>query len=88
MGVAPSTMTETIDRLERLGYVARTRRRRAVEITVTPRGEEAMAATSILDPERVRALLARLSPLDRRRALAGLGLLAAAADRMRKEGAA
>jgi DNA-binding MarR family transcriptional regulator len=85
MGVAPSTMTETIDRLERLGYVTRARRRREVYVRITPSGEDAMAGTSILDQGLVRELLERLAPADRSRAVRGLGLLAAAADGMRKE---
>jgi DNA-binding MarR family transcriptional regulator len=78
-------MTETIDRLEGLGYVARSRNGRGTEIRLTPRGEEAMAAASILDAGRVGALLARLSPRELRRAIGGLALLAAAADRLRRE---
>jgi DNA-binding MarR family transcriptional regulator len=85
MGVAPSTMTETIDRLERLGCVARVRRGRETEVRLTPRGAEAMAATSVLDAARVGELLAKLSPTRRRRAIEGLALLASAADRMREE---
>ncbi|MCK6458985.1 MAG: MarR family transcriptional regulator [Planctomycetes bacterium] len=85
MGVAPSTMTETIDRLEGLGYVARSRNGRGTEIRLTPRGEEAMAATSILDAGRVGILLARLAPRERSRAIGGLALLASAADRMRRD---
>jgi DNA-binding MarR family transcriptional regulator len=85
MGVAPSTMTETIDRLERLGCVARSRNGRGTEVRLTPRGAEAMAKTSILDATRVGELLARLSVADRRSALKGLSLLASAADRMRQE---
>lgn len=85
MGVAPSTMTETIDRLERLGCVVRSRNGRETEVRLTPKGAEAMARTSILDATRVGELLARLTEGERRRALDGLSLLASAADRMRQE---
>jgi len=85
MGVAPSTMTETIDRLERLGYVTRSRKGRETEVRITPRGVEAMAATSVLDAARVKELLATLPPAERRRAIDGLALLASAADRMREK---
>ncbi len=85
MGVAPSTMTETIDRLERLGCVVRSRNGRETEVRLTPRGAEAMARTSILDAARVGDLLARLTEAERRRAIRGLALLASAADRMREE---
>ena len=85
MGVAPSTMTAHIDRLERLGYVARSRNGRRAELRITPRGTEAMAATSVLDAARVGRMLGRLRRNDRLRAVEGLALLAAAADRMPKE---
>jgi DNA-binding MarR family transcriptional regulator len=85
MGVAPSTMTETIDRLERLGHVERARRGRETEVRLTAKGAEAMAASSVLDAGRVRDLLARLAPGDRRRAIEGLALLAAAADARGRE---
>lgn len=82
MGVAPSTMTGTIDRLERLGYVARSRHGRQTQLRITPLGTEAMARTSVLDAGRVGRLLARLAPAERRRAVEGLALLASAADRI------
>jgi NAD(P)H-hydrate repair Nnr-like enzyme with NAD(P)H-hydrate dehydratase domain len=41
-----------------------------------------MQAGSVLDTGRVAALLAQLSPADRKTALAGLALLARAADRL------
>ncbi len=85
MGVAASTMTETIDRLERHGYVVRSRNGREAELRITPLGAEAMAATSILDAARVGEALARLTAAERKRAIEGLALLASAADRMREE---
>lgn len=82
LAVVPSTLSEAVKRLERLGYLARLRRpgdRRSVELRLTERGAEAMAAGSVLEGARVRALLDLLTPAERRRAVAGLALLARAA---------
>ena len=43
---------------------------------MTEEGAQALAASSVLDAERVRLLLERLSPEERRAAVAGLDLLA------------
>ena len=82
MGVTPSTMSLAVDRLERDGYVARRpdpADGRRVGLTLTPAGTRIRDANSVLDAERVRAMLKRLSPGDRPRALEGLALLAEAA---------
>jgi len=82
LGVAASTLTAALQRLEALGYLRRTPRprdRRNIELRLTPQGAEAMSAASVLDRARIAALLARLSPAECRRAIAGLGLLARAA---------
>ncbi|HEX8170281.1 MAG TPA: MarR family transcriptional regulator [Thermoanaerobaculia bacterium] len=88
LGVAASTLSAAIARLESLGYVsnvpsASDRRKR--ELTLTARGAEAMAATSVLDRERVRELLASLPDDQREAAVRGLGLLARAARGMKME---
>ena len=82
MGVTVSTMSIAIDRLVRQGYVARERAEtdgRVRHVTLTAAGERLRAAQKVLEPELVRAMLARLSPSDRRDALRGLELLGAAA---------
>jgi DNA-binding MarR family transcriptional regulator len=82
LGVAASTLSAAIARLESLGYLASapaaadTRRR---ELTLTNRGAQAMASTLVLDEERVRRLLRNLSTEDREAAVHGLALLARAA---------
>lgn len=90
MGVTPSTMSLNIDRLERGGYVIRERAdddRRRLQLRLTDAGERMKAAGSVLDPRRVALLLGQLSSNERRDALAGLELLAAAAERtMQKYG--
>lgn len=88
LGVAPSTLSASIKRLTNLGYLscdapANDKRRR--EIRLTERGAEAMSATSVLDRERVRSMLRRLKPPDRKAALNGLGLLARAARELGAE---
>ena len=79
LGIGPSTMTEAIDRLERLGLVERTRRGRHVELRITPDGIALMQASSVLDTARVAALIAAVPPRQRAAAVRGLDLLAAAA---------
>src|SRR6476620_12685689 len=61
MGVTPGTMSVAIDRLERKGYVVRLRDaadRRKVHVRLTSAGVRVRSATSVLDPERVDAVLA------------------------------
>jgi len=86
MGVTPATMSLAIDRLERKGYVARTRDgvdRRRVHVRLTSAGVRIREASSVLDPDRVEALLARLTDAEREAAIRGLALLATAAHRPR-----
>lgn len=82
MGVTASTMSLNVDRLERKGYVARRRDaqdRRRVMLRLTSAGVRVKEAQSVLEPERVRGMLAELSATERRAALAGLETLARAA---------
>jgi DNA-binding MarR family transcriptional regulator len=83
MGVTAATMSLALDRLERKGYVERARDsadRRRVQLRLTSAGVRIRDATSVLDPSRVEALLARLSGADRDAAVRGLALLAGAAQ--------
>lgn len=85
MGVTPSTMSLTIERLVRRGYVLRSRHsgdRRRLELRLSPAGERIREASSVLEPVRVRLMLAGMPREQRERALEGLALLARAADRM------
>ena len=86
LGVSPSTLSASIARLSRLGYVTATpneedRRRR--ELRLTDLGEEAIASTSVLDSGRVRKMLKRLEPEKRKEAVRGLRLLARAARQIK-----
>ena len=82
LGVVPSTLSATIARLERLGYIvseARSHDRRQRALRLTERGSEAMASTSVLDSEKVASLLERLNAKDRLTPVQGLALPARAA---------
>lgn len=83
MGVTAATMSLALDRLERKGYIVRLRDvadRRRVHVRLTSAGVRIREATSVLDPSRVEALLARMSDHDRDAAVRGLALLADAAQ--------
>jgi len=82
LGVVPSTLSASLSRLTKLGYIESTTvagDRRKKELRLTQLGARAMASTSVLDADRVRTLLARLVPIERKAALKGLALLAKAA---------
>ena len=88
LGVAPSTLSAAISRLSKLGYLsseanAKDKRRR--ELRLTARGAEAIAATSVLDAERVRSLMKNLTGPERKAALRGLALLARAARQLKEK---
>lgn len=91
MGVTASTMSLTVDRLERGGYVTRERSgedRRRVDLRLTPAGVGIKRQQKVLEPELVAAVLDCLNERDRRRALRGLEMLAeAASDWLASKGA-
>jgi DNA-binding MarR family transcriptional regulator len=63
-----------------LTQVRRSDDRRRADLRLTASGQRAIAATSVLDAEVVRTVLARLAPDERRRAVEGLELLARASS--------
>jgi DNA-binding MarR family transcriptional regulator len=82
LNVAPSTLSAAIAKLVELGYISSDQPesdKRQRELRLTVKGEEAMAGTSVLDGQRVAALLERLDTAERKSALEGLRLLARAA---------
>ena len=86
LGVAPSTLSAAIARLYKLGYLTskpNEKDRRKREIRLTARGAEAISSTSVLNAERVRAMLSKLKPGERKEALHGLALLAQAARQLK-----
>ena len=81
MGVTPSTMSLQVERLVRGGYVSRLRANedgRRLRLLLTPAGVRVREAKSVLDPDRVRALLGRLTPEEQEAGIRGLVLLARA----------
>lgn len=86
LGVGPSTLSATLKRLEGLSYIRRDEAqpdRRKKYLLLTELGKRAMVATSVLDEKRVLKLLRGLDPEERKRAVAGLRLLAKAALRLK-----
>lgn len=83
MGVTASTVSLTIDRLVRAGYVTRDRDAsdaRKVALRLTKSGARMKERKSVLDRELVAAMLGRMKPRERSAALAGLEMLAQAAS--------
>jgi MarR family transcriptional regulator, organic hydroperoxide resistance regulator len=79
LGIAASTLSAAIARLEKLGYVSLGKAatdRRAIDLTLTAKGAAAMQASSVLDMQLVAKMLAQLSPAERKRGLDGISLLA------------
>jgi MarR family transcriptional regulator, organic hydroperoxide resistance regulator len=88
MGVTAPSMSVAVERLVDWGYIARTRDpndRRRLSLGLTKAGMRMKRSHSILDPARVRAVLARMSSSDRAAAVRGLTVLADAADVDRRE---
>jgi DNA-binding MarR family transcriptional regulator len=89
MGVTASTMSLTVDRLERGGYMTRSRNKidkRRVDLKLTPAGARIKRQQKVLEPELVAAMLAHLDRAGRQAALRGLELLAQAAVEMIRSG--
>jgi DNA-binding MarR family transcriptional regulator len=79
MGVGRSTMSTTIARLVRAGYVARRQDkqdRRAVGLTLTPAGKRIQDQNTVLNPALVRQMFKLMEPDDADRVLAGIERLA------------
>jgi len=88
IGVTAATMSLSVDRLERKGYVVRlkdAKDRRRVHVRLTSAGVRVREASSVLDAARVEALVARLTDEERARAIEGLGLLARAGSALDPE---
>jgi MarR family transcriptional regulator, organic hydroperoxide resistance regulator len=89
MGVTASTMSLTIDRLVRGGYVVRERSeedRRRLDLRLSAAGLRIKKQQKVLEPELVGAVLAHLDERKRRQALRGLELLAEASRAMIESG--
>ena len=87
LGVARSTLSAALARLEGQGMLAlepdgRDARRRLVRLL--QKGRDALVRGAVLDPDRLGAILSRMAEGERRRAVDGLELLAAAARAYRE----
>jgi MarR family transcriptional regulator, organic hydroperoxide resistance regulator len=88
MGVTPSTMSLHVARLVRRGYILRERDAkdgRRLKLKISSAGVRVREAKSVLDPSRVRAMLARLSTEEQDAGIAGLALLARAGSEQMDE---
>ncbi|HVF47955.1 MAG TPA: MarR family winged helix-turn-helix transcriptional regulator [Pyrinomonadaceae bacterium] len=89
LGVVPSTLSATLGRLERLGYISSVtvdEDKRKRQIFLTARGAEAMAGTSVLEGAKVKQMLERLSEKEIEAAVSGLRILARAAGELSEVG--
>jgi DNA-binding MarR family transcriptional regulator len=85
MGVTASTMSLTMDRLVRGGYVVRERSsedRRRLDLRLTSAGLRIKKQQKVLEPELVASVLSHLDERKRKQALRGLELIAEAARAM------
>jgi DNA-binding MarR family transcriptional regulator len=88
MGVTLSTMSLTVDRLERDKYVTRQRDThdgRRISLRLTADGARLRSQKTVLDADRVLEMLGQLSGEERAQAIHGLGLLARAADQLMQQ---
>lgn len=88
MGVTASTMSISIERLVRQGYVLRSRDRddgRRVSLTLSAAGLRVRNSKSVLDPARVREMLTRVAPDHREEVISGLALLAQASQKFMED---
>lgn len=85
MDLAASTLSEAVKHLVAFGYIEKFASepgdRRAIGLKLTTKGVAAVRATSVLEADRISAVLRRMSPSDRAKAIEGLTLLANACRR-------
>jgi DNA-binding MarR family transcriptional regulator len=82
MGVGRSTMSTTVARLVRGGYVTRKQSAqdgRAIGLTLTAAGKRIQNENSVLNPQLIRQMLKLMKPAEAERALDGMESLAQAA---------
>jgi DNA-binding MarR family transcriptional regulator len=85
--LAKSTASVLVKDLERRGYLRRERDpgdERRLRITLTPAGERAVAADTVLEPAGLAAAMETLEPAERTRLLALLDRLVRAAETARE----
>jgi DNA-binding MarR family transcriptional regulator len=85
LDVTESTMSIQVTRLERAGYVRRSQDdndRRRIRASLTAAGLRVQEQNSVLDPDLVREMFSLLRPDETELGLAGLELLAHAAEKL------
>ena len=85
MGLSHSSVSLTIDRLQRDGYVKRDRSEHDARVTLvrlTAAGEEVRDAQRVLEPELVDTMFGRLSPDEQANARAAMAALTRVAKEM------
>jgi DNA-binding MarR family transcriptional regulator len=85
LDVTQSTMSIQVTRLERAGYVHRSHDdndRRRIRASLTAAGLRVQEQNSVLDPDLVREMFSLLRPEEAELGLAGLELLARAAEKL------
>ena len=88
MGVTPATMSLHVERLARRGYIRRERDARdgrRLNLRISSAGLRVREAKSVLDADRVRSMLSRLTPHEREAGIRGMILLAHAANQQMAE---
>ncbi|MGA2848311.1 MAG: MarR family transcriptional regulator [Terracidiphilus sp.] len=79
MGVGRSTMSITVARLVRGGYIVRgpgKEDRRTAGLTLTPAGKRIQEQNSVLNPQLVRKMLKMMEPAEAEHAIAGMECVA------------
>jgi MarR family transcriptional regulator, organic hydroperoxide resistance regulator len=85
MGLSHSSVSLTIDRLQRDGYVTRERSEADARVTLvrlTDAGEDVRGSQRVLEPELVDVLFDRLSPTERKSARDAMAAITRAAKEM------
>ena len=88
MGIKASAMSIATTRLVKLGYVVRQRDaddKRKLLLRLTKDGARLKGSQSVLEPERVEAMLGNLTEPERQQAVSGLAMLAKAAQQLMHE---
>ena len=88
MGVGRSTMSTTVSRLARSGYIARRQNRkdrRLVELTLTPAGKRIQEQNTVLNPQLARQIFKLMGQEEAELALAGIECLARVAAILLKQ---
>jgi DNA-binding MarR family transcriptional regulator len=88
LGIGVPTLSAWVKRMQETKHLERSiceEDRRQVELRLTAKGEAAMQAASVLDTDRLRAVLGVLNETETKEALRGLKILAEACRRARLE---